>query len=310
MAEFGGEPEVQLVPGSLRGARAFKLSASGALTGVFHEQMWGEGENVATCYGASYHYPGLAGIANCSCGFYAYFHATTVHHAKPNTVLGIVEGYGRTTFGYSGFRSSKAKILAIYNPYLPARVVQVGLLNTRFPRLHRVWLNVQGLLLSFYLTFTVLLVYFVCLGLTELWVTKEPWYTILVTIRWTAWIFWLTQVVAQTVHAIRSYRWKQKKVPKNQPPHLTLAALLQYAKLSMKLRQVGSYGFENNSLDAGEWAQILTSINSISSAIAPSRFDMLRRRYPDVPIYGDLEQMLRDFPPTSRAELDNIGETT
>ena len=54
---------------------------------------------------------------DCSCGFYAYFGERRVNHTSDYSVLGVIEGYGRVTFGQFGFRAEKAKILALYNPH-------------------------------------------------------------------------------------------------------------------------------------------------------------------------------------------------
>ncbi len=48
---------------------------------------------------------------HCQCGFYAFY---TPEAEKPNTgAVGIIEGYGLVTEGPLGFRSMKAKIVAL-----------------------------------------------------------------------------------------------------------------------------------------------------------------------------------------------------
>lgn len=45
----------------------------------------------------------------CSCGFWAYFEDGFAEHGE---VVGVIEGYGRTTIGTRGFRAEKARIVA------------------------------------------------------------------------------------------------------------------------------------------------------------------------------------------------------
>lgn len=47
---------------------------------------------------------------NCKCGFWAYDEAGFVAHGS---VVGVIEGYGKTTVGTKGFRSEKARIIAL-----------------------------------------------------------------------------------------------------------------------------------------------------------------------------------------------------
>jgi hypothetical protein len=53
----------------------------------------------------------------CSCGFYAYYGEQ--EHQYNGQIAGVIEGYGETLVGTQGFRSEKARILALapYNHY-------------------------------------------------------------------------------------------------------------------------------------------------------------------------------------------------
>jgi hypothetical protein len=56
----------------------------------------------------------LAGI-DCTCGFYAYFDGRNTYDEE-GRVSAIIEGYGVCTLGSSGFRASKARLLALIEP--------------------------------------------------------------------------------------------------------------------------------------------------------------------------------------------------
>lgn len=56
---------------------------------------------------------------SCSCGFYAYSSNQSNEYYQDGRVLAIVEGYGETMIGTLGFRSRKAKILALAPSPLP-----------------------------------------------------------------------------------------------------------------------------------------------------------------------------------------------
>jgi hypothetical protein len=51
-------------------------------------------------------------FSTCTCGFYAFLNGHN-RYADTNPVVGIIEGYGETVIGTRGFRSKKAKILAL-----------------------------------------------------------------------------------------------------------------------------------------------------------------------------------------------------
>lgn len=51
-------------------------------------------------------------FADCTCGFYAYLNGVN-DYISAGRVIGVVEGYGETLIGRRGFRSNKARILAL-----------------------------------------------------------------------------------------------------------------------------------------------------------------------------------------------------
>lgn len=140
--EFHGAP---LVAGSVVGVRAFGVDMLGRLRGVSHDQVWTPGENVADCkirvvsegdakelrgrYRESAYSISASGrpvsslpafridtdphdIGSCSCGFYAYYSGSN-DYASDERVQAVIEGWGETAIGTRGFRTSKARILAL-----------------------------------------------------------------------------------------------------------------------------------------------------------------------------------------------------
>jgi len=152
MGEFSA-PEFSIEP--VRGARAFDVDKLGRLTGVTHHQVWTPGENVSDCranendmsmtltpmyasyggpisggYGFGGYLPrvminpswldaprpaGPHSLTACKCGFYGYYDGSNDYH-KPERVSGVVEGYGEVVIGTRGFRSTKARIVALTIP--------------------------------------------------------------------------------------------------------------------------------------------------------------------------------------------------
>lgn len=113
----------------VRGVRRWRVK-DGRLTGVFQDcYYWRSGENTAECMpvlpaalvGTDLYYRTQWGIhklgfERCICGFYAYHNGHPYPHRGMGGVCGIIEGYGHVVIGDHGFRSEKAKILAISPP--------------------------------------------------------------------------------------------------------------------------------------------------------------------------------------------------
>lgn len=117
-----------LVAGSVVGVRSFAVDSLGRLTGATVSSVWRPGINAARCLrvnpdGAAPPERGptrsqhTIGNLGCTCGYYAYTDTNAnPHHRSSSNLLGIVEGTGVTTVGTRGFRSAKARILALVIP--------------------------------------------------------------------------------------------------------------------------------------------------------------------------------------------------
>lgn len=154
MDEFSGidvmiEPaleEVGFAVGVVRGVRSFNVDKIGRLTGVTYKQIWKPGENEAICRRSqtddiwqmvnmqlSFSFDTRTGRANrasvpapvdpakphpmhdCKHGFYAYYDGSN-DYGDPDRVTAVIEGYGETVIGSRGFRSMKARIVALHIP--------------------------------------------------------------------------------------------------------------------------------------------------------------------------------------------------
>lgn len=154
MDEFSGidqmiEPQIAeagFAVGVVRGARSSNIDRLGRLTGINYAQVWRPGENEAECrrrdmddmFGVhlqralSYYIaaPGAQpaptpkpappahephAMRDCKHGFYAYYDGSDDYH-EAGRVSAVVEGYGETVIGTRGFRSMKARIVAIHIP--------------------------------------------------------------------------------------------------------------------------------------------------------------------------------------------------
>jgi hypothetical protein len=129
--------EAPFVPGSLYGLRSFRITRTGTLTGVVYPLPWRDGENLGRCaafdqFSIGWH---QAGTKRCLCGFYAYFGITenSANAHAAGKILGIIEGYGKVTYGDQGFRSSKARIVAIVNPMLGTEVHRPLIPSVKMP---------------------------------------------------------------------------------------------------------------------------------------------------------------------------------
>lgn len=139
MSDFADRP---FAVGTLTGLRAFRVDSLGRLRAPQQDSIWKPGENVAECLArqtarlpfspgtmralgmswpvdepAEKKAPHRVGSMGCTCGFYAYTDGTNGYH-KPDksTVEAIVEGYGVCTVGTRGWRSEKARLVALVNP--------------------------------------------------------------------------------------------------------------------------------------------------------------------------------------------------
>ena len=139
--------EVGFAVGVVRGVRSYDVDKLGRLTGVTYKQIWKPGENEAVCRrsGAEdmWAYAAMAfsfsldsrgvgrasrqppkppvdyekphAMHDCKHGFYAYYDGSDDYHNE-DRVSAVVEGYGETVIGSRGFRSMKARVVALHIP--------------------------------------------------------------------------------------------------------------------------------------------------------------------------------------------------
>ena len=68
-------------------------------------------------------------LANCAHGFYAYYDGSN-DYKREGYVSGVIEGYGETVIGTRGFRSMKARIVALRIPKtVPANLAALAARN-------------------------------------------------------------------------------------------------------------------------------------------------------------------------------------
>ncbi len=110
MAINGFEGDFELSLGSVVGVRAFKIDWLGRLVGVSQDdKVFTPEVNTAECYRCQ-----LKRLADCECGFYGYFSGQDNQYMRGNPVGAIIEGTGKTVIGTKGFRTEKAKLLALF----------------------------------------------------------------------------------------------------------------------------------------------------------------------------------------------------
>lgn len=117
--------EVPFAQGSIYGERAWHLFTNGQLESVTSSYTWTPGENVAECGTSPKRRANTAGITyhqvaskTCQCGFYSYYNGKNDYAYGGLNITGIVENYGRVSYGSEGCRAEKSRIVALINPYL------------------------------------------------------------------------------------------------------------------------------------------------------------------------------------------------
>ena len=118
-AGFQEHGDLDFAAGTVRGVRywnvIWNVMQSGQLKGNAGG-IWLPGENTATCLTYADHKPPVT--VGCGCGFWAYWSPAAAGEAcvrkDPQAqAVGVIEGYGKTVIGDMGFRSAKARILAV-----------------------------------------------------------------------------------------------------------------------------------------------------------------------------------------------------
>lgn len=162
------------VVGTVRGARVFRAQEDGHLTGVTFRQPWVAGENVAVCVfaeaddeegarfpegwaspgdyrtppavGQSRTDPHVPGSLGCSCGFWSYHQGDGMAWATctgvDRAVPGVVHVYGRMTRGSLGFRSEKARLVALVVPRwadVPPPRIAAGITDEAVEKVWAAW---------------------------------------------------------------------------------------------------------------------------------------------------------------------------
>lgn len=137
----GFDDDSQLFIEPIRGIRAFGMDRTHPtnliLTGlVYNDYGWEPGWNQRKCLGniinvlnldgevvSTFQVPRHKGeshtLQECSCGFYAYHDYSLVAHQYGTDmplILGVIEGSGATMLGPKGFRSDKARVVAVCLP--------------------------------------------------------------------------------------------------------------------------------------------------------------------------------------------------
>lgn len=109
--------------GTAVGVRSWDVDRLGRLVSPTYRMTWPPDEVVAQCRrqeGLSVLYgPSPAAEdhrqADCSCGFYAYYEGFN-EYSTTERITGVIEGYGETQIGTRGFKSAKARIVALHIP--------------------------------------------------------------------------------------------------------------------------------------------------------------------------------------------------
>lgn len=115
--------------GVVIGARTFKVTDDGWLRGLFYNQIWRPGVNVAECMSHYRTFPiysaqfmknlppeeprGPHSMEDCKHGFYGYLEGSN-DYQRHGPVYGVIEGWGESMHGPRGFRVMKAQILGLH----------------------------------------------------------------------------------------------------------------------------------------------------------------------------------------------------
>lgn len=133
-SKFAGS---EFTMGTAVGVRSWNVDRLGRLESPSYKTVWAPGEMTAQCAVGPFDWvtltrrPTQHQQSSCSCGFYAYYEGFN-EYAKPERVTGIIEGYGETQIGTRGFKSAKARIVALCVPDDSADIQRIG--KTPFAR--------------------------------------------------------------------------------------------------------------------------------------------------------------------------------
>ena len=120
MGDFSSK-DPQLFIDPIIGHRKFRVVNS-ELRPIFFDSIWAPGENVSECLAERIH-PKRSrrwfkkhSMSSCECGFYAYHRTDSENMFVIGDVDAAIEGYGEILLGTKGFRSEKARVLALSYP--------------------------------------------------------------------------------------------------------------------------------------------------------------------------------------------------
>lgn len=112
--------EVTMVPGTLRGYRAWRLHSKGLESVSTTGHIWGRTER-AQCLNKlrSPHPDHVAPVRGCTCGIYAKHTLEGVEDefSWPSFLFGSIRAHGKVILGTAGFRAEYAEIEALFWPY-------------------------------------------------------------------------------------------------------------------------------------------------------------------------------------------------
>lgn len=275
-AEFNGRP---FVAGSLTGIRAFKVDADGHLTGVVHEQVWTPDVNEASCeigdlarsiqrnieslaraMGAppTERRPHHVAGLGCQCGFYAYFKGQNSYMGS-GQIAGIVEGYGVCTVGTRGFRAERARLVALVAPR-----------RDRLPRVRAAWWRWLRLVRA---------------------VVRPPIHKVAHEARWLLSLRPRGLRRAQAVNWLERNCWRVTDVIQVVLGFaITAVAIWALSGLPELLVWLAGISIANATPDRQKPSGL--------PAVGPAEFAVVRRNYPDVPVYRSRRAAVRAHPLT------------
>jgi hypothetical protein len=275
---FDGHVEdFELALGHVTGVRGFKVDDLGRLTGVTIREVFRPGPNTATCVNGC----GTKNLANCSCGYYAYFGQDGEKYFYSAEIGAIIRGYGRTIVGTKGFRAEKADLLALFPmetvPAARAKAVPVrrpSKLRFLYPKaswfLKPITRGLDGLALAF----NVFLVSWFITGVPKMFVsglTLAASLSLLIGVPLSLWI----------VGFLRRTWWGG------------LARIdLKYPSLPM--RNVAQL----NRLCKGDVSSLSVDPASSNKKFSEALSERLGTLYPGVPQYATFQQAVEDHPLT------------
>lgn len=117
----------------LIGVRGFRFGSNGELLSLTNRGAWVKGENIAICAmkGSSHEAPD----ASCHCGFNVWHSIQDLRHSGYHyDVAAVVEGWGKARLHTDGWRSNKARIVALIDEECSIYATSHGDFYTAMPK--------------------------------------------------------------------------------------------------------------------------------------------------------------------------------